>query len=190
MKSRLTSKLVGIFFHWPVAGARMQKRLDILFQAKETGGGRSIQIRAVMIKEGFAIIKSHPFLGVGLNHFRVYSSTGMYSHNNYTEVFCNTGIPGGILYYSVLIVLWLRLRWLSKLSLEDKVEKFVNVAKTFVIIQLVSDVAHVSHSIKFSWIIVAILIGFSYQLEQKIKGGMLTGYHESADEYQLQPECY
>jgi len=183
--------IVSGFLFSRVAGTRMQRRMVEMSEARETGGGGgSIQARTLMIKEAFAIITSHPLLGVGLNHFRFYSSTGMYSHNNYTEVFCNIGIPGGIFYYSVLIVLWLRLRWLSKLSLEDKVRKFVNMAKTFVIIQLVSDMAHVSHSIKFSWIVAAILIGFSYQLEQKIKGRMLTGYHESADEYQLQPECY
>lgn len=174
-----------------LAGTRMQERLDIMLQARETGGGGgSIQARLVMMKEGLAIIKSHPLLGVGLNHFRVYSSTGMYSHNNYTEVFCNSGVPGGILYYSIFVVLWLRLRRLSKLPLEDKVKKFVNIAKAFVIMRLFIDTVTMSHSEKVSWIIVAILIGFSYQLEQKTKAKRLTEHNEFVDEFQMQPEGY
>jgi O-antigen ligase len=173
-----------------VAGTHMQERLDIMLQARETGGGGSIQIRVTMLKEGLAIIKSHPLFGVGLNHFLLYSSSESYSHNNYVEVFCNSGIPGGILYYSIFVVLWLRLRRLSKLSMESRAKGFVNMAKAFVIIRLVSDIATMSYSRKISWIIVAILVGFSYQLEQKVKARMLTEHSDFVDEFQLQPEGY
>ena len=160
----------------------MQERLDIMLQARETGGGGSIQIRVAMLKEGLAITTSHPLLGVGLNHFTVYSSAGMYSHNNYTEVFCNSGIPGGILYYSIFVVLWLRLRRLSKLSMESRAKGFVNMAKTFVIIRLVADLASVSYYEKLNWILLAVFIGWAYHEERRLREAAFT----DADEYNLE----
>ena len=36
------------------------------------------------------MVSTNPIMGVGLDHFRVNSSSGLYSHNNYVEVFADT----------------------------------------------------------------------------------------------------
>ena len=132
------------------------------------GSEASVLIRLTMIREGISFTLTHPLLGIGLNHFPIYSATGLYAHNNYAEVFATTGIPGGIFYMMIYIVLIYHLLKLGKYSLTDNQRNLVNLFKTLMVVQLLLDVGVVSYYSKLEWIVLAIAIGFVNHLQRDI----------------------
>jgi O-antigen ligase len=168
-----------------VMGKRLLEVVGVL-QGEAVVGGGSLSSRLTMIEDGLKLMLSHPLFGIGLNQFAAYSGGFGYAHSNYVEVFSATGIPGGILYYSIFVVVFLRLRRLGKLPLETRDKAFIDASKACVFMQLVSDIAVVSYYDKTSWIIFAIIIGWSYQFERRIQTAILTNVSEPADELQIQ----
>jgi hypothetical protein len=69
-------------------------------------------LRTWFIRESFRVVGRYPFTGVGVNNSRYYlihprarasgADTGGYSHNNFTEMLLNGGIPAFVLYYAPL----------------------------------------------------------------------------------------
>jgi O-antigen ligase len=176
--------LFGLFILFSsLSDTTMGKRLDEMMNAfRESGAsGGSLGLRQAMVGQGIAIIKKNPIIGIGLDQFRVVSGTGTYSHNNYIEVFYSTGIPGGILYYSIFLVLWLRLRRLGKLLPDPKSKELVSMAKALIIMVLISDMAVIDYYIKLHWIVMAILIGWSYHKEQQIQSLLATTKNEEEE---------
>jgi O-antigen ligase len=158
--------LVGGFTVTRLTDTFLEQRFQ---ESLEAGKGSLIglsDVRMDMIREGKKIIASNPLFGVGLKHYSIASNMQTYSHNNYIELLCNAGIPGAVLYYWIFVVLWLRLRRLSKLPLENRELNFINIAKVFLILRLALDIVVVSYYLKRNWIMLSILIGFTYQLEQ------------------------
>ncbi|MCD6393905.1 MAG: O-antigen ligase family protein [Planctomycetes bacterium] len=175
--------IVGIVAYLYVAasGTLMEYRLE---KAAEGTGG-SVSARKMMIKQGLGLIRSHPFVGVGLDHFRVHSGFETYSHNNYIEVTTGSGIPGGVLYYLIFVVLLLRLRRLNKLQLDHHSRELLNMALAFLFVQLVVDLVLVSFTTKMSWIITAVLIGWSYHKENQLMpaAGLEADYSLDESDY-------
>lgn len=159
------------------AFALYQARDTVLFERlvsfKETlqGGGSegSTLSRITMIKEGIQMTLSHPLLGIGVNHFPIYSSTEKYAHNNYVEIFATTGMLGGILFHMIYLKIILRLIRLSRLSLSHNQRELLTLGKCFMIMLLFFDLFIVSYTTKPIWILLAIIIGFTYTLEKQIK---------------------
>ena len=60
--------------------------------------------RIEMVKDAFGVFKSHPIVGVGWNNYRLYSSSGTYSHCSYVEVLACTGVIGAALFYYWLYI--------------------------------------------------------------------------------------
>lgn len=175
--------IVGIaaYLYFAASGTLLERRLE---KAREGGGG-SVSARKAMVKQGLGMIRDHPFVGVGLDHFRLHSSFQTYSHNNYIEVATGSGIPGGILYYLIFVVLLLRLRRLSKFPLDQHSRELLNMALAFLFVRLVVDLVLVSFTSKMSWIITAILIGWSYHKEWQL---MFAG--STQDDYSLDESDY
>lgn len=165
--------LFGIFGFMAkqMANTILGERLESAVVIAEGGSGSegSIQTREVLVREGVAFIKSSPIFGLGLNNFMVHSTQGLYSHNNYIEVTTGSGLPGGVLYYMVFVFWALRLWRLRKSELSDKERNFLNIAMSFLIVRLIVDLVLVSYYTKISWIFLAILIGFTYHLEKRVK---------------------
>lgn len=85
--------------NYTLAGKRMMERLS-------SGGTlmSSEQTRFDMHLEGLQMTLKNPVCGVGVNHFRVHSNTGTYSHSNYIEPLATTGIPGFILFQGIFFI--------------------------------------------------------------------------------------
>lgn len=70
----------------------------------------SLETRTDMISVGINLIKLHPILGYGFNHFRyIYENiTGwqFYSHNNYIELIVSGGVIGFALFEYIYIYIW------------------------------------------------------------------------------------
>lgn len=134
----------------------------------DTGSGdRSILLRFELLNEGLETIQTYPVFGVGIGNFKKHTSSDLYSHNNYIEVCANSGIPGLILYYSVFLVLFLRLKSLNKKKLNVFDRNFVSFSKIFLLLTLVADIGLVSYYNKLNWIMTAIIIGYSSTLRHK-----------------------
>ncbi len=63
--------------------------------------------RTVYIDYGFFLGSKNLFFGYGADGFSIYSGVGTYSHSNYSELLCNFGLIGFILFYLPLLVLLL-----------------------------------------------------------------------------------
>ena len=99
--------IINIDFFYNYIGYRMETFFNFL-----RGEGKvdaSTLIRQVLIDHAIAFWKQSPIIGNGLDTFKVMSSYGIYSHNNYVELLCNLGIVGVIVYYSYFIYLIIRL---------------------------------------------------------------------------------
>lgn len=85
---------------YDVIGYRIE---DMLFQVFGIGHGHyshSTEAREIMIEEGFKIFLNHPIFGGGAGYFASLTTTGYeYSHCNYTELLCNFGLFGTIIFY-------------------------------------------------------------------------------------------
>lgn len=89
-------------YFYEVIGKRM---LDMFTTLTGSGGGdysHSTDDRSGMISDAIRIGMNHPILGGGMNYFasesKMFGYYG-YSHCNYTELFCNFGIVGVLIYY-------------------------------------------------------------------------------------------
>jgi O-antigen ligase len=135
--------LFGLFILFSsLSGTTMGKRLDEMmadFHGASASAGSSIDLRQTMVKKGIQLIEKNPIIGIGLSQFAIVSGVGLYSHNNYLEIFCSTGIPGGILYYSIYLVLWLRMRRLGKILSDSKSKELVSMAKALIITIVISN---------------------------------------------------
>jgi len=67
----------------------------------------SSQVRIQMIKYGLEWISKSPFLGYGINNFRILynqiSGIEVYSHSNYIELLIGIGLIGTFVYYSIFV---------------------------------------------------------------------------------------
>ena len=60
--------------------------------------------RMMWMKYGFYLGSKNMITGYGYGGFGIYSGVGTYTHSNISEVFCNFGIIGLLLFYSPLLV--------------------------------------------------------------------------------------
>lgn len=158
----------SIFVAYRLKDSTLFERLiQSVYTLKGETGDTSSMERLNMFKTGLGLLFSNPLIGLGLQGFAAHY--GKYSHNNYIEVFTGTGLPGGFLYYSVYLCLWLRLRRLKKWLSDPRDMDMLNMVKTFIIVRLVSDLAMVDYYSKPDWIFAAILIGWAYHKEHAIK---------------------
>jgi O-antigen ligase len=64
----------------------------------------SATARQALLIRSLYIMFTHPFLGVGLNNFPIYSFSGKLSHNAYTQVGAELGLPALVVY--VMLMVW------------------------------------------------------------------------------------
>jgi O-antigen ligase len=120
-----------------------------------------------MYLEGFDLIKDHPILGIGLDHYRYYSSSGMYSHSDYIEVAASTGIVGFIIYFSIYFSLWRRLSRLQVLVKQENVLYNVGLIKASLLTILILAFTKPHITSKPTWIFLAAAIGYTWSIERE-----------------------
>lgn len=99
--------IFNVDFFYNYIGYRMETFFNFL-----RGEGKidaSTLVRQVLVDQAVAFWKQSPIIGNGLDTFKVMSSYGVYSHNNYVELLCNLGIIGVIVYYSYFFYLIVKL---------------------------------------------------------------------------------
>lgn len=89
---------------YEVLGSRVEDMINII--SGTDSGGEDVS-RAFLIEYGIEWFKQKPFLGHGINNFRVLSNSNwmfagynFYAHNNYIELLVDVGIVGTVIYYN------------------------------------------------------------------------------------------
>lgn len=128
--------------------------------------GYSEHIRWLMYQHGLVLIEQHPFAGVGLDQFRTSFFTGLYSHSDYIEVAANTGTIGFFLYFSIYVVLWLRLNRIKKMTDDPHLLYTIGFFKAAIITILLVAIGRPNITSKLTWIFLASAIGYSWSVER------------------------
>lgn len=92
-----------------VLGFRIEQLVNSLLGEEISDG--SITERAFFREQALEVFFKHPVNGIGMNGFMAYMakigySHVAYSHCNYTELLCNFGIVGFVLYYGGLLAVF------------------------------------------------------------------------------------
>jgi O-antigen ligase len=115
----------------------------------------STNTRISMIKEGWFLFTKRPIIGYGLENYRLVSSFGTYSHNNYIELLVSTGLVGFIIYYSLPVCILI-----SSLIKKIKGNSEYNIIIVFVSIILIIDLAMVSYGHLITHFIIAASVSY------------------------------
>ena len=60
--------------------------------------------RVTWLNYGFYLGNKHLFTGLGPYGYGIFSGVGTYTHSNFSEVWCDFGLPGFVLFYSSMII--------------------------------------------------------------------------------------
>ena len=136
--------------------------------------------RLQMYKDGFEMIVSHPIFGVGLNNYKVFSTSGLYSHSDYIEVASNTGLIGFILYFSIYFIVWSRLNQLKRLTCDPQISYTVGLFKASIITMLLVGFGRPNINSKLTWIFLASAIGYSWATRRFLLRAIYTMRNDAA----------
>lgn len=113
--------------------------------------------RMRFIEKGLLLIKDRPVLGWGLANFAYVSGEGVYSHNNFVEVWVSTGIVGFLIYYSMYAIFV----WAVVHRLLNRKDPSLIVALILILITFVFGYGMVQYDTKNTWIQFAVMLAIS-----------------------------
>ena len=119
------------------------------------------------------MIAENPIFGVGLGNFQVRSSLFAESHSDYIEVAATTGIIGFIIYFSIYVVLWVRLNKIQNYFKNDTILYNIGIIKANIITILVLATGKPNYRAIITWIFLASVIGYTGSLDKKRKDEIL-----------------
>jgi hypothetical protein len=73
----------------------------------------STTTRFAMSREALRLWRNAPLFGNGFDSFRVIAGFGTYAHDDYTEILCDLGVVGAMLFYSIHAYILFQSRRLS-----------------------------------------------------------------------------
>jgi hypothetical protein len=131
------------------------------------GGEGSIYTRVAFIHEGLKLFYANPVIGTGFSSFSgprqnqfQNKAIGTYSHCNYIEVLVSSGLLGFIIYYSMYVILFIKVRHLIKVN---KTLAFNDPSMHFILFflpySLFFDLFAVTYYGKEFWIFFSALLG-------------------------------
>lgn len=133
---------------------------------------QSIGVRSGMVDYALSVWASSPFVGVGVDNFRIISPYGTYSHNNYLEILAGLGAFALILYYFPVLMTARMLsknREVSRSSVGRQERRWLLLVGAVI---LISDAFSVSYYDKVSWLILATFLGYGAWLNRLGRSGL------------------
>ena len=97
--------VTGILF-WVYASGGLQTRLNSTFQSAAQGEDEaygSSQQRKELLIRSLKVTAEHPVFGIGLGNFPIISGSWLVTHNSYTQMSSEAGVPAFVLY---ILILW------------------------------------------------------------------------------------
>lgn len=93
------------------SGQTLKARYEAIFNPAESGSAwGSAEQREQLLKTSILMTLEHPLFGLGPGDFTVVSGVWRVTHNTYTQISSETGLPGFILYIAILWCAWRNLR--------------------------------------------------------------------------------
>ena len=150
---------------------RISSVITILHNPNNLILDESVFQRYWLINEGINVISSKPLFGVGIDNSRFVlipphvagfaPETGMYSHNNFIELALNAGIPGLILFYLPLIIIYFRI---------NKTHPYWASLKSFISLYLLLGLTMVQYNLFITILLYSLIIFlFVYYKSEKSK---------------------
>ncbi|MEX0685074.1 MAG: O-antigen ligase family protein [Balneolales bacterium] len=160
---------VSVFLYTIFSQSSFFARMENIFlytQGKAVNEN-SLSIRENMISTALSMWTDKPFIGWGLDSFRIHSGFGTYSHNNYTELLFNQGLIGLGLYYAFFIsILYLCYKLLIRFK--DTINyKIVGWAIISIFVLLLWDFAAVSYYDKKYWLFVGVILAVLVNIDEQ-----------------------
>ena len=134
------------------------------FESEEIERGENVRMQ--MYAEGMEMIRNHFFLGMGLNNYKTESSFGLYSHSDYVEVAASTGFVGFVMYFSMYVVLWMRISRIRKMTQDPHIFFNMGLLKAAILTILLLAFGKVNIAVKINWVFLAAAFGYSWSVEK------------------------
>ena len=127
-------------------------------------------VRYNLYLEGWKMFLESPVYGVGLGNFVLLSSEQKYAHSDYMEVLATTGAVGFVLYFSIYLVLWHRLRRVLRKRSDATSRYMVGLYQVMVITSLVIGLGAPNFLNPIHLYIVGLMVGHAGAMEQDLPG--------------------
>jgi O-antigen ligase len=152
-------------------------------QGRVTSGAAFTRIH--LYREGWNIFLQHPFTGIGLGNFRWFSPSALSAHSEYMEILCNTGAPGFVLYFAVLLVLWRRTGKVLRYSQDESARRIASLTRALIATVMLTNLGQWNYYDKAYWIVFGSLIGYTNAVWYDLKTYM--GAESGASDAGLAP---
>ncbi|HEY0408061.1 MAG TPA: O-antigen ligase family protein, partial [Pyrinomonadaceae bacterium] len=121
-RSRLSVVALGLFlalvFFALAPGSYSGRMASILDNGLDTSG--SATSRQNLLLRSILVTARHPLLGIGMNNFHIVSIHEQVSHNAYTEVGAEMGVPAMIVYILFILASLKRMREIERETFERR----------------------------------------------------------------------
>ncbi len=121
------------------------------------GAERSTQERKIYIENALDMFSNHPFFGMGVDTFRYFF--GGYAHNNFVELLQGVGLVGFMIYYSMHVLLYIKIKKVQNFALRLNLYAFL-------VILLLIDIGAVTY---YDKLLLFSLIFFANEIENENK---------------------
>ena len=138
----------------------------------------SVTIRLQQYSDGLKLVAGSPIVGVGLDQFVFYDPTSHVAHSEYLEVFSDTGIVGGILYFAIFIVLWRLAGKIAKYTDDPTEFRIARLVRAILFVILVSNLGRYNYYEKSTWIVFASFIGYTSAVWRRIQAERQLGLEQ------------
>jgi O-antigen ligase len=152
-----------VFFARIYVGSVAEQRFDSAIAIVQGGASTegSMIVRMQFYGEGLNMLLHSPVIGVGLDQFMFHSNSQHVAHSEYVEVFADTGIVGGMIYFSIFIVLWIRAGKIAKYTDDFTQFRIARLVRAILFVILISNFGRWNYYDKITWIIFASFIGYT-----------------------------
>ncbi len=131
--------------------------INIFATLSGQGAEKSTEERKIYIQNALEMFSNHPFFGMGIDTFRYFF--GGYAHNNFVELLQGVGLVGFMLYYSIHILLYLKIKKVQDFALRLNFYAFL-------VILLLVDIGAVTY---YDKLLLFSLIFFANEIENESK---------------------
>ena len=170
-----------------LSGSEIAKRMSRSWESVITGRHvtDSGSIRIELYREAGRIISENPIMGVGLDHYRVFSPGHLVAHSEYAEIAADTGLVGAAIYFLWYIFLWRRAGKIAKWSPDVTERRNAGLIRAVILVLLALGFGAWFYSSKFAWVIMGSFIGYSNAVWGRIRSERAAGAYEYQSEYYL-----
>lgn len=112
--------------------------------------------RFELMREAWDLFWQRPFLGVGLNQFRIYSG-GMISHTDFLDIFVQLGFIAGLVYVSIYVQIVRRLQLLKRIY-RNRIGGVIDILLICLISEIIYGISNPNWFSQLQMVVLSLLI--------------------------------